>query len=332
MGRRWQPTTLGTTYDDTKQGWFLGRAQATRRFWAAARAAGLPWLERVHGYVYARWPYAYIGAGIGERPGQRRLRLLFAPFLALALFPKRWAASYHGKVMPADQATRLVQIREPIHTRLSEQVIPFETARDLALSDPDHIVALDCPCRALRVSPCLPLDVCLIVGEPFASMVLAHHPERARAITADEATAIIAAEAERGHVHHAFFKEAMLGRFYAICNCCACCCGAMSAHRHGTPMLISSGYVAQVTADDCVSCGQCVSACPFDALSLNGTLRIDSQACMGCGVCVRVCPSNALALVRDSAKPAPLVLSDLALPQMMVSAVPGYPNQNGGAQ
>jgi hypothetical protein len=26
-----------------------------------------------------------------------------------------------------------------------------------------------------------------------------------------------------------YYKDAMLGRFYAICNCCACCCGAMQA-------------------------------------------------------------------------------------------------------
>jgi tRNA (Thr-GGU) A37 N-methylase len=27
------------------------------------------------------------------------------------------------------------------------------------------------------------------------------------------------------------YKDAMLGRFYAICNCCSCCCGAMQAHQ-----------------------------------------------------------------------------------------------------
>ena len=39
----------------------------------------------------------------------------------------------------------------------------------------------------------------------------------------------------------------MLGRFYAICNCCKCCCGAMQAHLNGVPMLASSGYVASRT-------------------------------------------------------------------------------------
>jgi ferredoxin len=309
----------------TVRNWLLGSTAearaATRRFWQAGRAAGLSWQRRLHGHVYARWPYAYIGSAIGERRELRRYLPLMAPWLALALFPKRWGASYHGKVLPTEQATRLVQIREPVEVALSEQVIPFETARDLILVDPDHIVALDCPCRVARREPCLPLDVCLIVGEPFASFVLGHHPERARAISPKEAAAILVAEADRGHVHHAFFKDAMLGRFYAICNCCSCCCGAMSAHRSGTPMLISSGYVAQVTPEACQRCGLCVERCPFGALTLDGALCVDEEACMGCGVCVRACPSHALALARHPAKPEPLLISELAPPREMALAL-----------
>ncbi len=76
----------------------------------------------------------------------------------------------------------------------------------------------------------------------------------------------------------------MLGRFYAICNCC-CCCGAMQAHRNGTPMLASSGYVAQVDADLCAACGSCADFCQFAAISVDdGFARIDNSACMGCVV------------------------------------------------
>jgi ferredoxin len=150
------------------------------------------------------------------------------------------------------------------------------------------------------------VDVCLVVGEPFASFVLEHNASGARAITPEEAVEILEAEAQRGHVHHAFFKEAMLDRFYAICNCCSCCCGAIQAQRNGTPMLISSGYVSQLEETHCVSCGACVAACPFGAMTLNGRVAIDSFACMGCGVCVAACPEGALSLVRDESKPAPL--------------------------
>jgi ferredoxin len=305
--------------------------QATRRFMQVGRSAGISRWHRLHGYVYARWPYAYIGSAIAERPELKRLRPIMAPFLVSALFPQHWGRSYHGKVMPTDQATRLVQIKEPIDVTLSEQVIPFETARDMVLTDPDHIVALDCPCRVARREPCLPLDVCLIVGEPFASFILAHHPARARALSLQEAVDIIDAEADRGHVHHAFFKDAMLGRFYAICNCCSCCCGAMSAHRSGTPMLISSGYVADVDIEACQACGLCVARCPFGALTLEGrSVRVDSDACMGCGVCIRSCTQQALTLMRHPRKPEPLLVQDLLPHEMSHLLGPSHPQDNGG--
>ena len=36
----------------------------------------------------------------------------------------------------------------------------------------------------------------------------------------------------------------------------------MNAHRNGTPMLASSGYVAQVDADLCAACGTCADYLP----------------------------------------------------------------------
>ena len=113
-------------------------------------------------------------------------------------------------------------------------------------------------------------------------------------------------------MHHAFFKDAMLGRFYAICNCCACCCGAMQAWLHGTPMLASSGYVSRVAADLCVGCGICADFCQFRALSVSeGLVAVDTAACMGCGVCVSQCPEGALSLVRDPTRGEPLEIRAL---------------------
>jgi ferredoxin len=107
-----------------------------------------------------------------------------------------------------------------------------------------------------------------------------------------------------GYVQH--YKDAMLGRFYAICNCCSCCCGAMHAWSHGTPMLASSGYVAQVEVDQCASCGICAGFCQFGAISGdNGYADIDAGSCIGCGVCVSKCTQDALSLLRDPVKGEP---------------------------
>ena len=156
------------------------------------------------------------------------------------------------------------------------------------------------------------MDVCLVVGDPFASFIREHQPGRSRWITSDEAVAILQAEDERGHVHHAFFKDAMLDRFYAICNCCECCCGAMQAQRNGTPMLASSGYVSRVDEDLCLGCSHCNPLCQFGALEVvEGVNTVIYEKCMGCGVCVSKCEQGALTLVLDPAKGIPLEVCSL---------------------
>ena len=199
----------------------------------------------LHGYVYGRWIYLYIGIGTGEHPLAKsfvRARRLWSrafprepqPSMphttseAPRERPTTFADTYHGKVVTLESATKLISVQQEVRLTDLEHVIPYALARDIVLKHPDHIVAIDCPCRAARPNPCLPLDVCLIVGEPFASFATEHHPTRSRSITSAEAAEILSAEHERGRVHHTFFKDAMLGRFYAICNCCSCCCGAIA--------------------------------------------------------------------------------------------------------
>jgi Pyruvate/2-oxoacid:ferredoxin oxidoreductase delta subunit len=193
-----------------------------------------------------------------------------------------------------------------------ETIIPYLLAKDIILNHPDHLVVLDCPCRSSRENPCLPLDVCMVVGEPFASFVLEHHPQKSRSISKQEVLQILEDEDDRGHVHHAFFKDAMLGRFYAICNCCSCCCGAMQSHEHGTPMLSASGFLAVVDQDTCVYCGVCNSYCQFHALSLvDGFNTVNSELCMGCGICINKCVLQAMLLTLNPSKGIPLDIDQL---------------------
>jgi ferredoxin len=274
------------------------------------------WSGLLHGYVYMRWPYLYIGLGTGEHPLSGALRRIGAVLKAFHPAqsegdepPPTFAEGYHGKVVTTGSARQLVSVREEIEIRDLEKIIPFERARDIILRNPDHIVVLECPCRTAREDPCLPLDVCIIVGEPFSSLVVEHHPGRARWIPREEAEEILVAEHERGHVHHAFFKDAMLERFYAICNCCSCCCGAMQSFRNGTPMLESSGYVSELDPMLCGGCEACADVCPFSAISIIGsTPEINEQKCMGCGVCISHCTLDALHLRRESSKSEPLEL------------------------
>lgn len=304
--------------------------QSTRNLFREGRKVkGYTLFDFIHGYVYGRWTYQYIATGVGES-GLAKLALRLvrlwrwitrtkAPEPRTHLNPVPTALqnggkittadTYHGKVIPLETATQLVLVNEPISKPLPETVIPYGKARDLILEHPDHIALLDCPCRVSRAKACQPLDVCIIVGEPFTSFVLEHHPDRSRKISREEAVRVLKEEDERGHVHHAFFKDAMLGRFYAICNCCECCCGAMQAHRNGTPMLASSGYECAVDEDLCLGCGVCEEYCQFGALRVeDGRAVVNGVDCMGCGVCVSKCPNEALRLVRVEERGEPLVV------------------------
>ncbi|MBI5837073.1 MAG: Fe-S cluster domain-containing protein [Candidatus Eisenbacteria bacterium] len=44
----------------------------------------------------------------------------------------------------------------------------------------------------------------------------------------------------------------------------------------------------------CLGLGDCVRACPFDALKIaaEGIVQVDPDKCTGCGICVPVCPKN----------------------------------------
>ncbi len=296
------------------------QTKPTRAFFEESQLVkNYSWFDKIHGYVYGRWPYLYIGIALGEHPIAKRI----APILDFWArhFPskdrndsnrKTSADTYHGKVISTEAATQLVTVNEDVHLPDLEKIIPYPRARDIILKNPDHLIALDCPCRTARENPCAPLDVCLVVGEPFASFIAESQPEHSRWINPQEAVKILQAERDRGHVHHAFFKDAMLDRFYAICNCCECCCGAMNAHRNGTPMLAASGYVAEVTKELCAGCGDCEAVCQFNAISIDASwATIEWEQCMGCGVCGSHCPQEAIRILRDEGKGIPLEIHKL---------------------
>ena len=58
----------------------------------------------------------------------------------------------------------------------------------------------------------------------------------------------------------------------------------------------------------CLGYGDCVAACPFDAVHLvDGVAVVDQSVCVGCGACVAVCPNAVIGLVEEH-KRKPVVL------------------------
>jgi ferredoxin len=283
-----------------ERGRLLGRS--TRRiirecgFWPFFGPRG------VHGYFYARWPRQYIGLFVNHlfpRMGRRA---------------KKWLSDhYHGKVLTAEHAKAVITVNREIPLQDLEQIIPYPAARSLMLAGPPDVAVFECPCRWVRPDPCLPTQVCMIIGQPFVDFLLEHHPAKSRRLAQAEALELLEAEHRRGHLHAAWFKDVCLDRFFAICNCCKCCCGGIDAMvNHGIPMMTSSGYVARVDPSRCQACGKCQAACPFQAIHVDDKAAVDWEACLGCGVCEGQCPQGAVSLVRDPNKGVPLDVRLLA--------------------
>jgi len=267
--------------------------------WRFMQEAGI-WrqltLNGLHGYVYGRWIKEYLNLLLNHiipRLGPRG---------------RKWLSNhYHGKVLTPELARAIITHNHDIPLQNIEQIIPYPYARDLVLKGPPDVAVFQCGCRQVRDKPCEPIQVCMAIGQPFVDFIVEHHPNSSRRLTQAEALELLEAEHKRGHLHSAWFKDACLDRFYAICNCCKCCCGGIeSMVKYGVPSMVSSGYVAKVDAESCKACGTCEDVCAFKAIKTNGNATVIWEKCMGCGVCQGQCPNEAISLVRDERKGIPM--------------------------
>lgn len=257
--------------------------RSTRDFW---ELSSLPFFKKLEGYIYGARSHWYLKPATWS-------------WLLRYIKGRETADTYHGKVIVQDDAVRILSLNEPVYKDNLDQVVPFPLAKSIILNHPlPSLAVIDCPCRAQKKDSCKPQDVCLVVGEPYASFVVDHQPGKARRITVEEALDILDKEEKRGHIHTAWFKEVMHNRFYCICNCCTCCCLGMASYNRGVPRLVHSGYTPVMDVKQCKSCDKCVSTCPFQAWEpqLEGSPRLHDHKCMGCGLCISHCPTNALSL------------------------------------
>lgn len=55
----------------------------------------------------------------------------------------------------------------------------------------------------------------------------------------------------------------------------------------------------------CLSCGDCASVCPTDAICIvNGVAKINPARCIGCGACVKTCPKHIISFIPRDANAA----------------------------
>lgn len=108
---------------------------------------------------------------------------------------------------------------------------------------------------------------------------------------------------EEGIIHIKTPKLNFSSNLCTFCDECrqVCPTRAIGVVDPSAPLLGRIG-VAVVQEDRCLallesgSCGVCVDACPYEALSFDSERRpvVESTLCNGCGECVHICPANIL--------------------------------------
>jgi Pyruvate/2-oxoacid:ferredoxin oxidoreductase delta subunit len=229
---------------------------------------------------------------------------------ATALWPEappelitKWR-QYVEEEYPRYYAWRLASQRPPVfrvipvnrHIENQSRVLVYEDARRI-LEKASLLAVTPCPCRTLMRNCDRPLETCLQMNKGAAYAV---KRGTGRAIDLEEAEEILIRAEESGLVH-------MTGNRAApgtvICNCCACCCIALSYEKdartgtlHG--QVNPSRYRAAIQEDRCIGCGVCETVCPMKNIVLNERGKAEVlKACLGCGLCTRVCPEEAVRLV-----------------------------------
>jgi Na+-translocating ferredoxin:NAD+ oxidoreductase subunit B len=212
-----------------------------------------------------------------------------------------------GKILSVQpQVHRVIPVNETVRNPM--EVRPFESAAEIVNAMQSWGVQ-DCICRkqkALIGEGCEhPIDVCMVFHpRPNA---FENHPV-IHALTHEEAMGTLRRAAEAGLVHSV--SNSAEGMYY-ICNCCTCSCGILRgmAELGIANVVASSAFVNQVDEAICNGCEDCIKACQFNALSMDGMLAsVNATRCTGCGVCVIACSTGALGLARRpeaEVKPVP---------------------------
>ncbi len=202
------------------------------------------------------------------------------------------------------------------------EILDYERA-DALVRSRSKIAVAPCICRRehrMIGEGCdKPEETCLIFGRAADYYI---ENGLGRAIDVEEALAILDLAEEAGLV----LQPSNSQRISNICCCCGCCCQVLlNIKKHPHPAsLISTPFQVVSDADLCIGCGECISRCQMDALSLEDDhIVVDLKRCIGCGLCVTACETESLHLMRKPSAEQPKVPTSLARAYINLGRVRG---------
>jgi Na+-translocating ferredoxin:NAD+ oxidoreductase RNF subunit RnfB len=221
------------------------------------------------------------------------------------LFEDYYQRAFGNALKIEPQVHRVIPVRESISNTM--EIRPFESITSL-LESAQSWGVIDCICRkqkALIGEGCdHPVDVCMMLNQKPGAFKGA--ADVVRDLTLEEARQTIQRAADAGLVHCVSNHQEDVTY---ICNCCTCSCAILRgmAELGIANAVAHSAFINRVNEELCIACGDCVSACPFHALTLEITAQVLEISCTGCGVCISSCPQGALALERRAEATVPPV-------------------------
>lgn len=214
-----------------------------------------------------------------------------------------------GKTLLATSPSQMRTIPIKASISVEHHIATYDQAESVVGNSPGPFVVVPCICRnskALQDKPCAKTtrkDTCLAFGSMAAGVLKRGH---GREVSREEVLDILRKNEEDGLV----LQPSNASDPEFICSCCGCCCGMLSFQKFLPRPLDfwTTSFHAEISLDNCVECGTCVSRCQVNALSMSGPggkAQVDLKRCIGCGLCVPTCPSQALKLVQNEAAAVP---------------------------
>lgn len=184
-------------------------------------------------------------------------------------------------------------------------VLDFEKASHI-IETSQYMGVGTCYCRHKKMhlgEACdAPMDICMTFGASAESLTKYNY---ARRIDKIEGLELLHQAREHNLVQ---FGENVQKGVNFICNCCGCCCEALTAARKFAFLspVHTTNFIPFIDEHSCTGCGKCVDVCGVEAMSITSSnnphkpkqkkATLNTDRCLGCGVCINVCKTQALSL------------------------------------